>query len=1320
MSFLRKFKPFPGDGGGKRSQAAPAETETSAGTQKAETAAGPSSGEAARLDEIPSLSSFSNFKRFFIELVLASVVINIFGLALPLALLQIYDRIIPRQSGTTLGLLVVGVVIALGLEGVLKIARSHISGRIGAAFDHKLSMAAFRRLLDSSLPEYEREGASAHTERLRAIAKVREFYSGQAALSLFDLPFAVVYMALIGIFGGWLVTVPIVLLLAFTLVAYFNGHRLYDESQRRSEFDERRFNFIAEALGGIHSIKSMAMEPMIQRRYEMLQEANVKRGFDGARHSIVALNLGSLFSQITIVAIAAMGAVFVINGQMTPGALAACILLGGRSLQPLQGALGTWARFQNFMIARKQIDKLFRLKLAPNVGAPDLPACHGHIRLENVGLKFPSAKNALFEGLELDIKPGECVAILGESGSGKSSLVSVLSGILPPSSGRILIDGHDLARHNTPSIARCIGTLPQRGVLFQGTILENITMFEPMHEAAALDIARRLGLDRVVAGMRNGYDTQVGAGANEAIPSGVRQRIAIARALIHDPQVILFDEANIAIDSAGDEQLRALLESNKGRKTMVLITLRPSLLKLADRIITLADGRLSPGRPTEDKVAALAAENAVAAERPPSDDHFAGNLLSRFPKPSDLAVCLPGLLTAMEWRGLTRHVVEALPHVSDSLDLSGFRRIMANLNYTFRAQHVRLREFDSRWAPCLFVPDDGDAQVLLRYDADQQRYITFNGRTIEMDHLPADDRSGTVHIFRPAEAANRRIETKSWLAQTLLRFQPLMWLTLVITFGINFLSLAGPAFVMLIYNTVIPSGVPGMAVVLMIGAVLALIIDWFLRHLRARILSFVGARSEYIVGGAIFGRILNLPTWAMEQTSIGGQVSRIKDFEFLREMFVGPMALLFYELPGIAVFIVVLTIINPWLLVAILAAVVAFAVLGLATQPGLATNAAAASRAGSERNEFLTDALGKLRALKYSGGEDMWYARFRLLSAKAVESEFNANVRNARVAVFAQTIGTLTVIATLVTCVLGTFSGTTSLGAVVVGMIITWRLVAPMQSGFLSLATLFRIVTSIRQVDNLMRIKTERDLTAFHRSSVAFRGEVQFSRVSFRYSNEADPALLGVSFRAEPGQIIGIAGSNGAGKSTLLKLILGIYQPQAGSVRIDNVDIRQIDPGDLRSMVSYAPQQCDVFYGTIAQNMRLVHPAANDDELRWAAEMAGLYDDIMAMPGGFNHRLMDGSEEHLPNGFRQRVSLSRAYLRPAPIMLFDEPGNGLDNDGDRAFVRAIERLRGRATIFIVSPRPSHLRLANSVIFMEAGYVRQVGTFDQVKNLVLSS
>ncbi len=218
-----------------------------------------------------------------------------------------------------------------------------------------------------------------------------------------------------------------------------------------------------------------------------------------------------------------------------------------------------------------------------------------------------------------------------------------------------------------------------------------------------------------------------------------------------------------------------------------------------------------------------------------------------------------------------------------------------------------------------------------------------------------------------------------------------------------------------------------------------------------------------------------------------------------------------------------------------------------------------------------------------------------------------------------------------------------------------------------------------------------------------------------RYTPDADPALVGVNFDVAPGEVIAILGGNGSGKSTILKLLLNMYTPQAGSIRIDHTDIRQLDPVELRQMIGYVPQTTQFFYGTLAQNLRLSNPAATDEELEKACERANLLEDIKALPKGFWTRIGEGTGGALPTSFQQRLNLARCFLKKPKIMLFDEPGNGLDFDDDQVFMKTVESFKEEGMCsFIVTHRPSHLRISDKVLWLENGHMKMYGPTDEVR------
>lgn len=541
------------------------------------------------------------------DLIIASVFINLLALAMPLTLLQVYDRIIPNSAEGTLILLIIGVGSALILEACLRQGRSYVSGWMGARFEHLAGVAAVERLLNVSIVDYERQGSGVHLERFNSLGPLKEFYAGQAILALCDLPFAVLFLGAMYYLAGHLVLVPIALIIIFAIVAVLVGRKLRDALENRMLADDRRYSFIIEVLGGIHTVKGLAMEEQMIRRYERLQETCASADYNVALHSSSASSTGVLFSQLVLFCVVGYGATFVIDGVLTVGGLAACTMLAGRSMQPLQKAVGIWTRFQSIQLALDRVRQLFEMEEEKPVGLPELPAVRGSMKIENMSFTYGKNKDGdaldeIFTNVNLDIDAGETIGITGAGSSGKTTLLYIMMGVFTPNQGRITIDGLDLFEYDASSIRRQIAYLPQEGQLFHGTILENVTMFREDKIDDALDISRLLGLDGVVAHMPNGYETIVGDGAGDKLPKGIKQRIAIARALVDKPRVLLFDEANAAMDSAGDSTLRNLLDRLKGRVTLILVTPRPSMLNLADRIFDIKDAQLVEREPETEKL----------------------------------------------------------------------------------------------------------------------------------------------------------------------------------------------------------------------------------------------------------------------------------------------------------------------------------------------------------------------------------------------------------------------------------------------------------------------------------------------------------------------------------------------------------------------------------------------------------------------------------------------------------------------------------------------------------------------------------------------
>ncbi|MBF0193255.1 MAG: ATP-binding cassette domain-containing protein [Magnetococcales bacterium] len=538
------------------------------------------------------LTPFSMVASTLGDLVLLSLMINLLGLALPLTLLQVYDRILQYQAVSTLSWLLIGVVVAILLEAGLSMGRSYITGWLGARFEHLASCSAMERLLTTNLIDFEKDGSGVHLERVNAINTLKDFYSGTAVLVILDLPFVSIYLGLVYHLAGLLVLMPVVMFVLFVIFVWALGIKLHKLVAQKIESDDRRINFIIEVLTGLHSVKSMAMEAMMLRRYERLSDACAKGSQEVGVQGGDSQNIGSFFSQLSMVGVVSFGGIMVVEQQLTIGGLAACTMLSGRALQPLQRAVGIWTRFQTIRLAKDRLAKVFELKPESRFGLPEIPEVIGRLEMRNVSFRFTEDGPDIIKNVSLDVAPGEMIGISGENGSGKTVLLWLMMGALKPTSGEVLIDGYDLNLHDPRSIRNKVAYLPQVGMLFKGSILENIHLFRPGYEEAAIATSELLQLEAYVSKLPRGYETVIDDGADESTPKGIKQRITIARSLVTSPKIVLFDEANTALDGAGDDNLGNVLADMRGRATVIMVSARPSLLKLAKRVFLLEDGQV--------------------------------------------------------------------------------------------------------------------------------------------------------------------------------------------------------------------------------------------------------------------------------------------------------------------------------------------------------------------------------------------------------------------------------------------------------------------------------------------------------------------------------------------------------------------------------------------------------------------------------------------------------------------------------------------------------------------------------------------------------
>jgi ATP-binding cassette subfamily C protein/ATP-binding cassette subfamily C protein LapB len=666
---------------------------------------------------------------------------------------------------------------------------------------------------------------------------------------------------------------------------------------------------------------------------------------------------------------------------------------------------------------------------------------------------------------------------------------------------------------------------------------------------------------------------------------------------------------------------------------------------------------------------------------------------------SAFGACLVPLLAAKGWDGPKHAVAEALPHATLRMDLTDLRNTLSHLGYVTKPIRVSLGKLDPRLLPCLFVTADGKPLVLLGLHNDG--FLAFDG-TARRNRTVARNLKGTAYPIDAGAAATAGRSDRV-LLRLGHRFRRSIAAVLGLTVVLNLIALAIPLANMVVYDQVIGAGDRPFFLHLCAGLLLLLAGEATLRVSRVRLQAYGAARIEYLLGTSILAHILHLPAGRIETASTATQAARIKELEQYRDICTGPLGEALVELPSVVIVLAAMTFVAGALVLIPIGALALLTLLVILTAPMLRRRMEAASRTRSARNEFLVELASRHREIRACAAEERWCERHRELSAQSARAHARAQAASNLI----QTLSQATMVgAGMTTLVLGAraaMDGGMTIGALLTAMLLTWRALSPFQLFMVLLSRFEQMKRSFADLDQLFQLPLERD-PALPAPSVQrqFKGHLTFSGVSLRYRADQDPALLGVTFDVEPGQIIGISGPNGSGKSTLLKMLAGLCRPQAGAVMLDGMDIRQIDPKELRLAVSYLPQQSRLFHGTVAQNLRIVQPTATDAELQAVLEAAGALDDILDLPHGLETRIGDQRNIHLPPSLAQRVAIARALLRNAPVLLLDEPASFLDRASDDRLAETLRSLRGRTTVILVSHRPSHLALADRVFHLSNG------------------
>jgi len=546
-------------------------------------------------------------KRVFLEAVLATGLVNLLTLATSIYSMQVYDRVIPNQGFQTLWVLSVGVALAVGLEFLLKLVRSHTVDRTCNAIDQQLSEWFFGRMMSIRM---DARPASVGTlaSQVKGFEMVRGVLASTSLFILADVPFALFFIVVIALVGGWVVAVPLIAL-PVALVAGLMFQRVIQRHTRRNlDGSNRKAGLLVEAVDGAESLKANSAEWKLQGRWNNLVAEVAETDQQIRSYSALAQNLTVALQQLSYVALVALGAYFVTINELTLGGLLACTIISNRAMMPIVQLPGVMVQWAHARAAIEGLDQVIALpsetdsmhhSLAPQT-------LEGGLRFERVRFVYGMAPRPALEVEHLEIKPGERVGLLGAIGSGKSTLLKLCSGLYRPTEGKVYLGGVDLALLATAVTRESIGYLPQDARLFSGTLRDNLLMGLPdPGDEAILQAAQRTGLIDLIGGQPRGLSLEITEGGR-GVSGGQKQLIMLTRALLAEPRVWLLDEPTGAMDSVTETRIVNLLrEITSAGATLVAATHKTALLPLFDRLIVLQGGRILMDGPRDAVLAKL-------------------------------------------------------------------------------------------------------------------------------------------------------------------------------------------------------------------------------------------------------------------------------------------------------------------------------------------------------------------------------------------------------------------------------------------------------------------------------------------------------------------------------------------------------------------------------------------------------------------------------------------------------------------------------------------------------------------------------------------
>ncbi|MGF7146877.1 ATP-binding cassette subfamily C protein LapB [Sphingomonas zeicaulis] len=540
-------------------------------------------------------------RQTYIKVAIAAAMINIFGLLTSLFTMTVYDRVVPNNATSSLIALTIGLAIVVIFDFVLRTLRAYLVDVAGADIDHEVGSTVFQRLLALRL-DLRKGSTGALTALMRELETLREFFASATLTAVVDVPFIVVTLLVTAAIGGVVVIVPLIMIPLVVLVGWLTHPAMDRLSARAMSGGLLKQSVLVETVGGLEMIKSSGAGPLLARRWAKAVDDHADSSLRQRLVSSISVNFASSANTIAYAGVVVVGVTLIAKNELTMGGLIACSILAGRAVAPLGQIAQMLSRLTATRTSYRQLQELMSTPAeGPEATPLKMTRIEGRIEFRNVSFRYPGAAERALDGVSFTIAPGERVGLLGRVGSGKSTIARLILGLYPPEDGLVMIDGADIRQYDPSELRRHIGAAMQDNVLLSGTVRENISLGRAeVDDEELVRLCTISGTHQFMGQLVNGYDLRL-ADRGESLSGGQRQSIAIARSLAGKPKVMVFDEPTSAMDAQTEDALLQRLGAELADRTLVLITHRPPLLRLVNRIILMDRGRIQLDGP-RDKV----------------------------------------------------------------------------------------------------------------------------------------------------------------------------------------------------------------------------------------------------------------------------------------------------------------------------------------------------------------------------------------------------------------------------------------------------------------------------------------------------------------------------------------------------------------------------------------------------------------------------------------------------------------------------------------------------------------------------------------------